>query len=441
MTPAAHGASGLFQHLVHVGPRRLPRRRASEQHAGQSTRRQRKQQHRNVQAHVGFGWQRERRHQRHDAVQHQRREPDAEDAADRGERHALREHLTEQPGADCPHRGADRQLPLPRRPARQQQVRDVRAGDEQDEPHGAEQQPQRGLRLLAQEVVLQRLDARRPTFVRRRERFRQATRHHFHVGVGLRQRDARLEPPHHEQPVEIVVDLFRLERERHVEARLHPIGLPRRKDADDGVRLGVDADLTADDAAIGAEPLLPDLVREDDDLIAADLPLLGTEVAPQREWRTCHRQVAGGRHPRRDLLRPIRRGKVNAAAGPGDEALERRALPFPLQEGAGRADVAVALDPRPDHDELIGMRIRQRRQQRRVNDAEDRCGRPDPEGQREDRHRGKPGIPAEQPQAESNVTQKVGHRPSSFVLRPLVRWPGPNEQPAFRQSRAEFGKK
>ena len=32
VTPAAHGAPGFLQHLVHVRPRRLPRRRASEQH-------------------------------------------------------------------------------------------------------------------------------------------------------------------------------------------------------------------------------------------------------------------------------------------------------------------------------------------------------------------------------------------------------------------------
>ena len=89
----------------------------------------------------------------------------------------------------CAHRGANRQLPLPRRPARKQQVRDVRAGDEQDEPDRAEQQPQRGLRLLAQEVVLERLDARRPPFVRGGERLGQATRDRFHVGVRLRQRD------------------------------------------------------------------------------------------------------------------------------------------------------------------------------------------------------------------------------------------------------------
>ena len=58
---------------------------------------------------------------------------------------------------------------------------------------------------------------------------------------------SRLQPPHDQQPVEIVVDLFRLERERHIEARLHPIGLAGCQDADDGVRLRVDADLAAED--------------------------------------------------------------------------------------------------------------------------------------------------------------------------------------------------
>ena len=44
--------------------------------------------------------------------------------------------------------------------AREQQVGDVDAGNSSTEADHAEEQPQRGLRLARQEIVLQQLDAR-----------------------------------------------------------------------------------------------------------------------------------------------------------------------------------------------------------------------------------------------------------------------------------------
>ena len=56
---------------------------------------------------------------------------------------AFGEELTHQPAASGAERGAHGQLALPRRSAREQQVRDVGAGDQQDECDGAEQHEQR----------------------------------------------------------------------------------------------------------------------------------------------------------------------------------------------------------------------------------------------------------------------------------------------------------
>ena len=80
-------------------------------------------------------------------------------------------------------RAPDRHLALPHRRAREQQVRDVRAGDEQDEADRGEQRQQRRTHV-ADQVVVQRDDAQRPSGGRgivgrvlRPQRRRRAHRH------------------------------------------------------------------------------------------------------------------------------------------------------------------------------------------------------------------------------------------------------------------------
>ena len=74
-------------------------------------------------------------------------------------------------------RRTHRHFALTRGAAGEQQVRDVRAGDEQHEPDGAEQQPQRRVFVSGvEEIVLERLDARAPARVGGRERLGDARR-------------------------------------------------------------------------------------------------------------------------------------------------------------------------------------------------------------------------------------------------------------------------
>ena len=67
----------------------------------------------------------------------------AERAADDGEQHALGQELPQQAPTARAERRADREFPLPRFGAREDQVRQVGAGDEQHESHRALQHPQR----------------------------------------------------------------------------------------------------------------------------------------------------------------------------------------------------------------------------------------------------------------------------------------------------------
>ena len=105
-----------------------------------------------------------------------------------------------------------------------------------------------GLRRVAEEVVLERLDAGAPARVGFRKRLRQVGRDGHHVRVGLLKSDAGLQPAHDEQPVKVVVHLLRLECQRQIQPP-GSVGRPGREDADDGVGLAVDANLAPDDVA------------------------------------------------------------------------------------------------------------------------------------------------------------------------------------------------
>ena len=91
------------------------------------------------------------------ALQSDDAERRAERAAGQREHDAFGHELAQQPPAAGAKRGADRVLLLPRLGAREQQVGQVGAGDEQDEAHGALQHPQRGADA-ADDVVLQAVE-------------------------------------------------------------------------------------------------------------------------------------------------------------------------------------------------------------------------------------------------------------------------------------------
>ena len=87
-----------------------------------------------------------------------RRDQQASGAADQAEQQAFGQHLAQQstpPGAE---RRSNRQLALPRGGAGEQQVRDVGAGNQQDEAHRTEQDDQRPLDVT-HDLFVQRHEA------------------------------------------------------------------------------------------------------------------------------------------------------------------------------------------------------------------------------------------------------------------------------------------
>ena len=114
----------------------------------------------------------ELRHQRRrSSGSRRRRRATPSDTADEREQHAFGQQLPQQPPASGANRHPDRHLSRSRRAARQLQIGDVGAGDEQQEGDSAEQQLQAGPHLAAGdgdvEVVAQR---RREALLRERRR-------------------------------------------------------------------------------------------------------------------------------------------------------------------------------------------------------------------------------------------------------------------------------
>jgi ribosomal protein L3 len=69
----------------------------------------------------------------------------------------------------------------------------------------------------------------------------------------------------------------------------------------------------------------------------------------------------------------------------------------------------IGLDFRPDHHELIGLRIGQRSQERRIIDRKDGGVGTDANGQREQNSESQAGVSGQHTEAEPDVLKKILH--------------------------------
>ena len=103
-------------------------------------------------------------------------ESDARHSTEKTEDEALGQHLRDEPAAAGPERRPDGHLLAPRHALRQQQVRDVRRGDEQHHHDRAERHVDRRAKIVAHERPVERIDGDAPGLLERRLQFHQAAR-------------------------------------------------------------------------------------------------------------------------------------------------------------------------------------------------------------------------------------------------------------------------
>ena len=156
--PAAfsRAARGVLQGVRDRGAARLQRRHETENDAGHERDRQREAERRGVGADVTKQRDTDRVQPGERAGARERQHQAHQRAAAR-EHDALGQHLREQPAAPGPEGGANGDLFLPRRRAREEQVRQVGADDEHHHRHRARQYPD-GQAHAAADVIGERLD-------------------------------------------------------------------------------------------------------------------------------------------------------------------------------------------------------------------------------------------------------------------------------------------
>ena len=332
---------------------------------------------------------------------------ETEDAAEDPQGHAFEQELSRKTLPVGAERRAQRELLLAGVGADEKQVGDVGAGDEENQAHGAEEDPE-NVSDVAHDVLLEGHDVGIETgLLQHLERqppgilLRGDGDHPGHVGVGLVDPDSRFEPGN---PLIAEIsheDLCRVELERKVEVGLESKESKLlREDAHDLPRLSIDCDRPSQDFGVGAEAPLPIGFAEEDGQRGSGGVVLGSEDAPElglhpqegeRSVGHAHRlDPLGLGEPRhRDLLVVPHADLVEDLTQVAVGEMERwRLVDLVETEAGGRV---------PDPDERFRFVERKRLQEDAVDDAEDRGVRADAEREGSDRDQGEHGGAKELP--------------------------------------------
>ena len=179
---------------LHVEPRSPQRRRQSKQNRRQHTNHERERESGQPDADVVHSWHALRTKQPY-PVQRKKRQSDAQGAAGERKQHAFGQQLANDPYSRCTQRGAHCNFLLARDGARQLQVRQVHARDQQDKANRSEQQVQRAPNV-AHHLLQKRHDTERQAAVGRihfGKFMSQARRNGIHFGLCLLYGNPRLQ--------------------------------------------------------------------------------------------------------------------------------------------------------------------------------------------------------------------------------------------------------
>ena len=353
------------------------------------------------------------------------RHHDAEQAADRREEDALGQELLQQPAAARAQRRADRELFLTSEGAREQQVGDVGAGDQQDEADGAEQHQQRTADV-ADDLLVQRHDAERQAAIGRidvRKVAPQPGGDGVHLGLRGGGAGAGLELG--ENVVVLAgADGGSVRRERQRQEDLAVLGDPKRRHhlarqresfgqhADDLERLSVERHRPSDDRWILPITPRPGAVVEDRRSRPARCVVSGFEEPAVQRPRAEHRQQVRGHADRPDAFRFAVASQVEVRAKRDRDVLESRMTRLDVEVLGRREPVFRDVESRrsvPEDREPVGILIGQRSEQQRTGDAEDRAVGADADRDRQDRDSSQPRGPQKRANGIAEVLEQRRH--------------------------------
>ena len=355
VSPAALGAAppGGGERLLRIGAARHDRRHRADDERGRERHDDGERQHRAVDTDPRPAWieaHQLRGEQRAQTGHAPHGEQRAHDPAHRREDQRLGELEADDAGARRAERDANGDLARPRHGAGEEQIGNVRAGEEQHERHGGELGEHVRPRMLAVERVCI-LDAHVPLVVVLRILALQLLHDGMHVGVGTADRQAGREPRQHagEHTAVALAAEVAVERERRPELGARRKDEPRRHDTDDGARHVVDANDASQHLRVRAEVAAPHPVAQDDDVrrLGVARVVIG-ERATQRGTRAQQMEVA-----RRDAI-AVYALRLLDVGDAGLEGPERGQLAEALV-AARQVDVV-----RGRHEGVVRARVRRR---------------------------------------------------------------------------------
>ena len=308
---------------------------------------------------------------------------ETECATDQAEQQTLLQQFTRNAPPSRAERRSRRELLLTSLHSHEQQIGDVRAGNQQHDADRSHEDPE-CVRHVADDILLERCEVGPDS--RALEQFlveprwgwpciQPGRQHATHVRVGLLQRHARFEPGH-----TLIAEVAEEHSIAIESLRKDDVGLSVqelktvRHDANHRIRFRIDRQRSAESRAVTSESALPVSRHQDDGVGTAGrvVRLRKPAAKGRRDIQRLQRAVRDPNTPH--LLRLSHSCDRHAPALP-DTHLAERLTVFTVGEVHRRRDVQLwqVDDPRrrvPDADEFIGIGIGQRLDQHAIHDAE-----------------------------------------------------------------------
>src|SRR6185312_3337210 len=160
---------------------------------------------------------------------------------------------------------------------------------------------------------------------------------------------------------------------------------------------------------VAAETVVPETIAENGFELFADYALLGQEVAAEQNGLTENVQELWSAGGSLDALWLSAGAEAHGAAAPRGNRLEAGVLTLPVEEVSGGDAVVAAVDLRPNHNDAVGLVVREGREERGVDDAEDGGIGANAEREGEDGDGGEARVFEEKAKAEDEVAPAIAH--------------------------------
>ena len=417
----AGAARARFQSSIEIDVRRLPGGDKAENDSGREGKKKRECEDCAVQLSRADPWNISG-HDGHQRVGPPFRNEQSQSAAQSGKKQTLGQELANDSNAARAERTAERDFLSAPRGARQHEIGDVRIGDEQQAGDRAKQNIKRGPNV-AHQFIAQRLRSGAPLCIRFRILFLQGRGDRAQLGVCLRDGHARFQARNPQQAVAstlLRVGRTSIRRRRVFRVRkvhLNRIGLDRelesfRHHPDHGVGAAVQHQDAADRVFGAIEMALPKTVAQNNFESARSSTglLIRVSKTAAPHWPDAkHVEKFAAYRESRDALRFLFVDECQSAISILRHSRETAVLFAEIEEvrvthrlQLGRRRRAVKIDS-ADGNELVRRRKRERFQEDRVDHAEDRGVRADPERERENGDDGEAGVLDQLAQSVANV--------------------------------------